>query len=79
MISLGTVFSILYLCRIFDLSRHYKLKSVGVLVQAIRANLDIITVLIFLLFICDILFSGFIYAVEGGADNTFKSIPDALW
>ncbi|GAV09351.1 hypothetical protein RvY_18905-2 [Ramazzottius varieornatus] len=65
--------------RIFDLSRHYKLKSVGVLVQAIRANLDIIAVLIFLLFICDILFSGFIYAVEGGANNTFTSIPDAFW
>ncbi|OQV13427.1 Potassium voltage-gated channel protein Shaker [Hypsibius exemplaris] len=65
--------------RIFDLSRHYKLKSVGVLVQAIRSNLDIIAVLIFLLLICDILFSGFIYAVEGGPDNTFKSIPDAFW
>ena len=34
---LSSVFS-----RIFDLSRHYKLKSVGVLVQAIRNNLDII-------------------------------------
>ncbi|XP_055349348.1 uncharacterized protein LOC129596176 [Paramacrobiotus metropolitanus] len=65
--------------RIFDLSRHYKLKSVGVLIQAIKNNFDIIAVLIFLLIICDILFSGFIYAVEGGPNTAYTSIPAGFW
>lgn len=68
-----------FIFRIFDLSRHYKLESVGVLLQAIKNNSDIIAVLIFLLIICDILFSGFIYAVEGGPNNAFTSIPAGFW